>query len=700
MLRVRLVLLGSLLLLGCSEAPPSAPQPIGSQPEFVGSQTCEACHSAQYSDWQGSHHELAMQVADADTVLGDFSNTTVRYFDTESQFLQKDGAFIVRTENADGELEEFRVTHTFGIYPLQQYLVEFPNGRMQALPFAWDTRGEDEGGQRWFHLYPDEYIGPGDELHWIGRSQNWNYMCAECHSTDIDLNYDLESDAFATTWSEIDVGCEACHGPASRHVSQATLGSLGSDADLLVNLDDSEGAVWQMNLQTGIAERSRLAMRPPQQPESCGRCHARRGIITEVYEYGQPLAQTHRPALLHEPLYFADGQIRDEVYVYGSFLQSRMYTAGVSCSNCHNPHSLQLVTGNDPNDVCSQCHLPARFASQEHSKHELDQAGCVDCHMPARIYMGVDARRDHSFRLPQPHLSQGTDIPNACNACHEDESAAWASARYIDWWGNPQDKDARPLSGIMRATLLSSLTAPLSPQEADAVTAGLRDADPLVRIASLQALRGLAAETRLQLAPALLADPVRGVRLQAALVLAPLRGYLPQASQAAFAAAANEYRAAQRAVASRPESHAALAEFEASLGNAEQALAHSERALAMAPKLAVLRHAHGLLLVRSGRAEEGLQELAEAARLEPGVARFTYVYAVALNSLGQPDAALQTLHEALQRFPMDFDIAWALATMLRDQGEVARATAIARDLARQYPDNPNIKALLQSLAAH
>ncbi|MDH3265734.1 MAG: cytochrome c family protein, partial [Gammaproteobacteria bacterium] len=329
MLRIRLLMIGSVLLLGCSEAPvPVAVVPI-TEARFVASQACETCHATQYADWQSSHHDLAMQTADATTVLGDFGGATFDYYGTATQFQRVDGTFIVQTENAGGDREDFRVTHTFGVFPLQQYLVEYPQGRLQALPFAWDTRDADVGGQRWFHLYPDEYIGPGDELHWTGRALNWNYMCAECHSTNVELNYDQAADSFATTWSEIDVGCEACHGPASEHVRKAASGLLGSDFDLPVSLDDSEGAVWQMNLATGIAERSRLAMRPPQQAESCGRCHARRGVITADYEYGKPLAHTHRPALLEEPLYYADGQIRDEVYVYGSFLQSRMYAAGV-----------------------------------------------------------------------------------------------------------------------------------------------------------------------------------------------------------------------------------------------------------------------------------------------------------------------------------------------------------------------------------
>ena len=436
---VQILLSSSILLVAaCTDAPEPGPLTASQgEPDFTGSASCHNCHESQFSGWRGSHHDLAMQVADENTVLADFDGTSIEYFGEASEFSSDNGSFVVRTGNANGNPQDFEIAYTFGVEPLQQYLVEFEDGRLQPLPFAWDTRDSGDGGQRWYHLYPDEYIGPDDPLHWTGRAQNWNYMCAECHSTDVQLNYDLGNDSFRTTWSEINVGCEACHGPGSEHISQAQSGDFKSDLGLAVDLDDHGRAVWQMNPQTGIAQRSELAMAPPQQPESCGRCHSRRGVITANYEYGKPLADTHRPSLLNPPLYFADGQIRDEVYVYGSFVQSRMYRAGVTCSDCHDPHSLELVTGDDPDAVCAQCHLPARFASAEHQHHGEGEAACVDCHMPTRVYMGIDARRDHSLRIPRPDHSATTGAPNACNGCHTQESAEWAAEKFAKRWGSP-----------------------------------------------------------------------------------------------------------------------------------------------------------------------------------------------------------------------------------------------------------------------
>jgi len=653
---VRLSLLGSLLLLcACAKAPvPDAPPSTPAEAEFVGSAACASCHQEPFASWTGSHHDLAMQVADETTVIGDFEDARFEYFDTVTQFRREDDAFVVRTQNENGELTDFPVSYTFGVTPLQQYLVEFPNGHLQPLPFAWDSRAADEGGQRWYHLYADEYIGPDDPLYWTGREQNWNFMCAECHSTNVELHYDVGTDHYATTWSEINVGCEACHGPGSSHIESAEAGDGGSG--LPVDLDDRGGAVWQMNLETGVAERSRLAMRAPQQPESCGRCHARRGVISEEYDYGEPLAHTHRPALLREPLYFADGQIRGEVYVYGSFLQSRMYQAGVTCSDCHNPHSLQLHTGPDPDLVCAQCHLPEKFAATGHHGHEATQVQCVDCHMPARVYMGVDARRDHSLRIPRPDLSLVSGAPNACTMCHADRDDVWAAAAAQEMWGQPKTSDF-PAPGIVRASALASRAPPLSAGETTIIERSLADPDPLVRMAAIDAAAFLQPESVLQHVTPLLDDKVRGVRIAAAALMAPLNAHLRQAQAKSFLAAADEYRAAQHAVASRPQAHAALAQFEASLGNIEQALLHSDQAVRMAPDMGIVRHARGLLLVRAERRDEALVELRLAAELVPEVARFVYVYAVALNSLGDPEEALRVLEKAqATNHPDDPDI--------------------------------------------
>ncbi len=671
-----------VLISGCGRSPPTEEIPPA-VPEFVGGRACQSCHESQFMDWKGSHHQLAMQVATADTILGDFSNVVIEYFDTRTEFLIKDDAFIVRTEDANGKYQDYNVTHTFGVEPLQQYLVDFPGGRKQALPFAWDSRSAESGGQRWYHLYPNEYIASDDPLHWTGEYFNWNYMCAECHSTNLQLGYDIESDSFQTTWDEISVGCEACHGPGSRHIALANAGQFDRGMALLVDLRDGADSGWAMNMDTGIAELAgeRTAM---QQPESCGRCHSRRSNLVSNYEFAKPLADTHMVSLLEEDLYHADGRIQGEVYVYGSFVQSRMYGAGVTCSDCHNPHSLQLKTGPDVNQVCALCHLPAKYATTEHN--ETDVGNCVDCHMPATTYMGVDDRRDHSFRIPD----------SANNASHYGQiiaagRAGDANATLVAGVHNPD------YPAIARATMLTLLEPPFDRAAIDVVTDSLAAKDPSLRIAALRALRAAPPELRVGAGSQLLRDSVRGVRVEAAVTFAEFRGLLPVEDARAFASAAEEYRHALLQGASMSASAIQLGEFESQLGNHDAAEQYLKHAVRLDAKDALARHSLGLLFVRTGRRDEALAELEEAAMLDPDSSRFTYVYGVALNSLGQADAAVSVLDAAYEKFPDDFDIGWALATMLRDSGDRERAKQVAEKLLAAYPGNANIIALLESL---
>jgi Flp pilus assembly protein TadD len=696
-----------------------------------------------------------MQHADATSVLGDFADREVTYFDETARFFRRGDAFFVETLDAAGKAAEYPIAYTFGVEPIQQYLVEFPGGRLQALPWLWDTRPETDGGRRWVHLYPDEYIAPGDGLHWTGRRQNWNYMCAECHSTNVVVGYDTTTDTFDTRYDEVSVGCEACHGPGSDHVRLANEGDSSGDFGLVIDLDDHAGATWAMNPDTGIAALTEPALERPRQPEACGRCHARRGVLDEPYRYGQPLADTHRVSLLGGGLYFPDGQIRDEVYVYGSFLQSRMYQAGVTCSDCHEPHSATLITGPDPNAVCAQCHSPSVFAVESHSGHTAEAAGCVDCHMAARTYMVVDDRRDHGFRVPRPELAARTGSPDPCTGCHSDQSPAWAEAALAD---DGRDSD-RPefatalaasnaghanaellavignsrLPGIARGTALAALAAPFTEADLKALVAALDAPDPLVRIGALETLNGFAPEEKAQVGAPLLGDPIMSVRIEAAIALADAFDYLDADGRRAFNEAASEFRRSRLLTASQSDSLVSLAAFERQLGNSDQARAAFERALhvdptwslvrlnyadflrqegedslgesilreglEITPEDANLQHALGLLLVRQQRPDEGLFFLEEAARLAPDNPRYAYVLGVAFNSMNRPDAALETLAAAYQRHPADFDLGWAYATFLANRGDAERAREVVADMQKRFADNAQLDALLRQLSA-
>ena len=369
--------------------------------KLVGRATCASCHESQHEAWAGSHHDLAMQEATEQTVLGDFDDAEFTHHGATSRFFRRDGRFMVRTDGPDGELTDYEIAYTFGVDPLQQYLIRFPRGRLQTLSICWDARPKVRGGQRWYHLYGDERIAHDDELHWTGRNQNWNYMCAACHSTGLRKGYDLATDRYNTTWSEIDVSCEACHGAGSHHVAWAEADGRAADGDKALPVTLTSRATWVFD-PAAVTARREPPLAAHTQVETCAPCHSRRSVVSDQPFHGLPLHDTHRTSLLDAGLYHANGQIQAEVYVYGSFVQSKMYHAGVTCADCHEPHSLTLRAPG--NALCVRCHLSSTFDTKQHHLHESGSAGavCVGCHMPATVYMGIDPRRDHSIRIPRP----------------------------------------------------------------------------------------------------------------------------------------------------------------------------------------------------------------------------------------------------------------------------------------------------------
>jgi Flp pilus assembly protein TadD len=733
---------------------PKAAGAARSAATFVGRQACASCHAPEDARWRGSHHDLAMQEATAETVLGDFDGASFTYGKVTTTFSTRDGKFFARTDGPDGKLHEYPIAYTFGVYPLQQYLIAFPGGRYQALNVVWDTRPKKDGGQRWFHLYPKETVAFDDPLHWTGPYQNWNFMCAECHSTNVKKGYSAASNTYATTWSELDVSCEACHGPGSAHVAWADRVRVGKakaeDADkgLAVVLKDPARAVWEMDLTTGIAKRS-VPRTSQAEIETCARCHARRSVVSEDYVYGQPLMQTHRPALLDEELYFADGQIQDEVYEYGSFLQSKMHAAGVSCSDCHNPHDLKVAGSADR--VCASCHLPERFETPKHHFHEAGSAGasCVSCHMPTRDYMVIHARRDHSLRVPRPDLSVATGAPNACTQCHRGKSDRWASEAALRWWGG-KVRGERSYGELIRAgreglagsgeELSRFVADPAKPAIRRATAASLlgggpalagalADPDPLVRLGALEAVEALEPVARLSLLAPLLRDPIRTVRVGAARALASVPEETMDAAQRAdFEAALAEYVRSQKVNADRGEAHGNLAavalaqgdmagaeaEYRAAIaltpalggawanladlyrlqGRDAEAEALLREALAAAPRDPGLHHALGLTLVRLKRMPEAIVELRLAAELPPERARYAYVYGVALDAVGETGRAMKVLAAAHARHRGDREILEALASFSAKTGDRSAAMGYAKKLLALDPQNLQAQALV------
>ncbi|MBW7472153.1 tetratricopeptide repeat protein [Marinobacter sp. F4218] len=736
------------------------PGPSAEDQGYVAEGTCASCHQKEQHAWSDSDHAWAMHPASSTSVLGDFGDRTFSDGAVTARFFQRDGDYWVETEGEDGKPGQFRIAYTFGHFPLQQYLVAFPGGRLQALTIAWDTRTRDEGGQRWFSLYPGERFAPDDALHWTGRYQNWNAMCADCHSTYLSMNYDAQTDSFATTWQEQNVGCQGCHGPGQDHVDWAR-----TKSDDPGEYPRNEGNGLKIDFD---------ALAGPEVVETCAFCHSRRQSLKDGQHVQEPYFDKALPATLRPDLYHADGQIQGEVYVYGSFVQSKMAAAGVDCLDCHDPHTTELLV--EGNGLCLQCHNaspPERFPQlaagdyddRSHHRHPADSEGaqCVNCHMPDKTYMEVDPRRDHSFRIPRPDLTLTTGSPNACNDCHDDKSADWAVAAIDDWFESPRRPPhfANALSAFRRAeadgfirlaALIRDTGAPaiarataaehlgdFGPRAGSALRTGLLTDDPLVQAYAANSVAQLPASDRVNwLRKQLAEDQAVAVRDQALRSLAGVDlSTLPDQDRARIAALKADYEQRLRALATLPGNRLNLATYLQREGRPDEAIAQYRRALAMDPlfvparvNLATLASEQGriglavemltegaeldglpdadrghlayllaLALVEEKRPSEALPRFEQAGALNPGNPRVAYNHGLVLAQMGKVPEAEQVLGQALARHPEDHGLLSAMIYLKLQQGHLSEALAFARKLKAAHPNDQQVDRLIRDLSA-
>ncbi|MBF8268515.1 MAG: uncharacterized protein HW386_224 [Gammaproteobacteria bacterium] len=492
--------------------------------------------------------------------------------------------------------------------------------------------------------------------------------------------------------------------------------------------------------------------------DTCARCHSRRTTIDSKANYGKSLYDTHTVSLLEPGLYHPDGQVDDEVYIYGSFVQSKMYAAGVDCSDCHDPHSARLRI--DGNGLCGQCHRTDVYDSTQHHFHAAgtDAAKCISCHMPAKNYMVIDSRHDHSFRIPRPDLSIKTGAPNTCNQCHQDQSPQWAAAAIKKWYGQDtsefhfaealvapraEEPDAAAkllrvvtdmgLPAIVRATAISHLGEYLDSDNIQPVVAGLGSPDAMVRSASLTALTGFQDVDRLPALWGLLDDPVKTVRLNAVRLLARFYNKsMPQQQKRRLDAVLQEFIDAQLENSDRAYANVNLgniyvdlqrydmaesaynralrlernflpayinmAELHRIRGQETQAESVLRQAIELNPQAALLYHVLGLALVRQNKHPEAISYLGKATILEPKDARFELVYGIALNSMGNTAKALLVLTAAHQQHSGNRDLVLTLATIHRDTGNLEAAYDFAEQLVQLSPANdPQAAQLLAEI---
>ncbi len=720
---------------------------------YVGKDACIECHETEYNDWHGSDHDKAMDVANDSTVLGDFNDAVlVSKNEIKHRMFRKGKKFVVNTDGEDGKMHDYEIKYVFGWYPLQNYLVEFPGGRLQTLPITWNTKDSC-----WYYMpdstYKNEVMNHHNWLFWTNQAQNWNSMCAYCHSTNLKKGYDYKTDTYHTTWAEIDVSCEACHGPGSYHLEWAKMPEYA-----------------QAHIKNyGLIEKT-SGLTNKEYIDKCARCHSRRSSLNDYDPHFKSIYDHIIPELPTPPNYYIDGQIKDEDYVWGSFNQSKMYLWGVQCNDCHNVHSGKLVLPVEDNQLCLQCHKAADYDTPNHHHHKgfgekgeavISESGvkfevgsgtqCYNCHMHGRYYMGVDYRRDHSFRIPRPDLSEKLGTPNACNQCHADKSNKWAQSYIEKWFGisrpfqfgisihNAQNGKKGADKGLIeiinstedvypyskKATALSNLTF-----ESDSSYAvlhnSLNSVNPEMRLIAVRALRIESQKDIERLLP-MLSDETKAVRMETANKLSFLTDdQIPAKYRKKFHETLKEYEKLLQYNADFPSGKFSLGNFYymrkdypnaekfylaaiaqdpqldvakvniayvySAMGKPDKAEKYLRELIKKEPDNPTYLYNLGLVLSETRNYKESLQMLIRASKLDGVNPRVFYNIAMMYDFFKDYDNAVKYLKLSIKKDPSVSNYA-NLYSYYQKYHKTKEAKALAREMIRKFPDDPNVQQL-------
>ncbi|MCG1035725.1 tetratricopeptide repeat protein [Polaribacter sp. DS7-9] len=698
---------------------------------FLGDQKCKECHQEQFKSWQGSDHDKAMQIADSTSILGNFNNQKFTSQGVTSHFFKKENNFYVNTEGPDGKYHDYKIVYTFGVTPLQQYIVQFPDGHYQCLRTAWDSVKN-----KWFDLYPDFKIVHSEWLHWSRGGLNWNNMCADCHSTNVRKNYDEATHSYDTKFAIINVNCEACHGPGQEHVTNVN--ELGED--YVAN------GTFQMTTETS----------PKELVDQCARCHMRREQYSATFNFEGTMLDHYFPQLIEGGLYEPDGQILDEDYVYGSFLQSKMYNNGVTCTNCHDAHTLKLKY--DGNKLCAQCHVPEKYDTTEHHFHQpnTESSKCINCHMTGKFYMGNDFRRDHSFRIPRPDLSVKYGNSNACTDCHKDKDNAWAAENFKKLFGEVDsihfsEKLAPGITmqpnahvglielmndthqpEIIRASASKVLSNYNAQNFVEQYIALLNDESALVRGATVDVLSTINTTDYTSYFLPLLEDPKRTVRIKAFFGLAGVaEAAIPEVYKVSYSKVKEEFFLHLKTNSDFVGTRMKKGNYYLKQGDIEKAIASFESALAIDNINNQVRLNLATLYYNNRQYEKAENAFKTVIEQEPEYGPVYYSLALMYAELSRTDEAIVQLEKALKKMPTnirvfynlgllydkqeDFvksektffaglkvdatneNLLYALAYLYAKNNQTEKAINIAYRLVELYPNNQEYKSFLNQL---
>jgi len=666
--------------------------------KYAGSKSCRECHAAAFDLWQGSDHQLAERLPDPKMDREAFDPAReFKHPSLTSDISSEEDRFLIATLGLSGEKESFEVERVIGETPLRQYLVKFPRGLLQAVDLSHDPHKNE-----WFNVFGDEDRLAGEWGHWTGRGMNWNTQCASCHNTRLRKNYDETTDSYLTAMAEMSVGCEACHGPMKAHVDwRKEYGETTNKDPTLRKFDNTQ---W-------------LA--------ACGKCHSRRTELTGDFTPGDRYLDHFSHVIPDESgIYYADGQVRDENYVLTSFLGSKMHHAGVSCMDCHEPHSTKTLQPG--NALCMRCHTGTypnspKIDPPTHTHHTLNGEGgqCVNCHMPQTTYMQRDKRRDHGFTIPDPLLTKEHGIPNACNRCHADKDTDWAVAAVEKWYGPRMDRPTRKRARTIalaregaagsRDNLLQLLREEKTPfwkavatellypwtndpEVATVLLGNLSHTNALLRGTTARTLGSLARQNNFQVNAAigkLLDDPIRKVRVDAAWSLHDRVDPKSKAGEDLLRTLAYNV--------DMPTGALQKGVYHLDRGESKKAEHYFRWAIKLDSYSAPLRHEFAIALSMMNRTREAIDALKEAIRLDPNEAEYHYKLALAWNETGRTDNTVSSLVKAVQLNPRH-SRAWynlGLARNGMNQTEAAIAALLkAENVEQNDPDIPYARATI------
>lgn len=620
-----------------------------------GPEACVECHAEEVAEWRESHHAKANRPVSVELDAAAFAgNRELEESGVTYRMAQDGDAFKLHVLEEDGGATEYDLVGVIGETPIRQYLAHLPGNRFQTISATYDVIHD-----RWVDVFAGQDRLPGEWGHWAGQGMNWNSNCAYCHTTEFEKGFDLETNAYHSKWTQQGLACAECHTGLEEHVIAAR----------------NPGYV------STIPELDR-----EQVEQNCVACHSRRDQLTaDAFEPGDAYHDHFSVSLPDQPgLYYADGQILDEVFVHASFEMSRMNHAGVTCMDCHNPHSLERILPVENNMLCMRCHQTGVMEAPiiepvKHSFHPEGSTGnqCVECHMSETVYMQTDWRADHGFHSPDPLMTKELGIPNACNKCHGDQTVDWAVEHSERWYGEAlaesrQRARARAITKAYnydpaglpellalaedeeipawQATYAGLLPNYLPNAEAEAHLRSLLDhEDSMVRA---RATGGLAlTEDGEATMIEKLSDPSRSVRIAATRGLASRNTPVPEG------VAAKDWSDYIHFNSDRPQSLLMLANYAVREQKPADVLKLVERAISLDSLNPEMYHQTAILLSSAGLQKEARSQLYKGWELAPEEPRFPYSLGLLAAETGDLETSIGYLEETVAMEPR-FYRAW------------------------------------------